>query len=174
MDLEDLRKIREKATRSAFRLETLPQYLVPQEQETFAAWRAGHPKPRTPETSPWLAQLQEDTARGFRWYRVHILDLPLSEYTRYELYSYQASQKAGQETYVVDRSVHADLEHLREDFWLYDDEVAVRMVYDEEGHFLHPELIDDIAPYRQMRDTSMRHGEPLYDYLTRKDITFSA
>lgn len=174
MDLEDLRKIRVNATTSAFRLETMPQYLVPQEAESLAAWRAGRPKQRTPENSPWLAQLQRDTARGFRWYRVHILDLPLSEYTRYELYSYQSSEKAGQETYVVDRSTHDDLEPLREDFWLYDDEIAVRMVYDEVGHFLYPEPIDDIAPYRQMRDTATRHGEPLRDYLIRKNITFSA
>lgn len=36
---------------------------------------------------------------------------------------------------------------------------------------LYPELIDDIEPYRQMRDTTLRHAEPLNDYLARKNFT---
>jgi hypothetical protein len=61
---------------------------------------------------------------------------------------------------------------LHEDFWLYDDEIAVRMVYDDEGHFLYPELIDDVQPYRDIRDTAVRHAEPLDEYLARKAIAF--
>lgn len=45
------------------------------------------------------------------------------------------------------------------------------MVYDDEGHFLHPERVNDIESYRQMRDTSMRHAEPLNNYFARKNLT---
>ncbi|HEY6422002.1 MAG TPA: hypothetical protein VIY28_01875 [Pseudonocardiaceae bacterium] len=61
------------------------------------------------------------------------------------------------------------LEMLHEDLWIYDDEIAVRMIYDEEGHFLHPEPANDIERYREMRDIAMRHAEPLNDYLARKN-----
>lgn len=44
MDLEELRRISGDAKISAFRLETLPQYLVSQEEEDFAAWQAGTPE----------------------------------------------------------------------------------------------------------------------------------
>lgn len=172
MDLDDLRRISSDAKLSVFRLETLPEYLVPQEADEFAAWQAGEPVPlRTPENSPGLARVQREVARGFRWYRVHILDQPLTAYLRFELYGYLLeNQPAGAEIYVVDRDKHSDLAELHEDFIIFDDEIAVRMVYDNEGHFLYPEPVYDIESYREMRDTAMRHAEPLNDYLLRKNL----
>lgn len=172
MELDDLRRISDGAKLSAFRLETLPQYLVPGEAERFATWNSGEPMPlRTPENNEWLARMQRDTARGFRWYRVHILDQPLTAYTRFELYSYMEGVAVGNEIYVADRDTHPDLADLHEDFWIFDDEIGVRMIYDDEGRFLYPELVDDIEPYRELRDTSLRHAEPLTDYLARKGLT---
>lgn len=172
MDLDDLRRIGGAAKDSAFRLETLPQYLVPQEVESFADWKAGRPMPvRTPENHEGLALLKRDATRGFRRYRVHILDQPLTAYLRFEIYLYLDSVAIGSEVYVVDRDTHPDLAELREDFWLYDDEIGVQMFYDGEGHFLYPELIDDLEPYREMRDTVLRHAEPLTGYLARKGLT---
>lgn len=69
------------------------------------------------------------------------------------------------------RNIWSPRSELHEDFWLYDDEIGVRMFYDNEGHFLYPELIDDLGPYREMRDTALRHAEPLTDYLARKGLT---
>lgn len=172
MDLDDLRRIGGAAKQSAFRLETLPQYLVSQEADDFSAWKAGQLiPPRTPENNELLARIQRDAARGFRRYRVHILDQPLTAYLRFELYSYLDSVAVGSEVYVVDRDTHPDLAELHEDFWLYDDEIAVRMVYDDEGHFLYPEPVDEIERYREIRDTAMRHAEPLNHYLARKNLT---
>jgi len=172
MDLDDLRRISDEAKESAFRLETLPQYLVPQKAERFAMWNSGEPlPPRTPENSKWLARLQRDSTTGFRWYRVHILDQPLTSYLRFELYSYLEGMAVGNEIYVADRDSHPELKEFHEDFWLYDNETAVRMIYDDEGHFLYPELIEAIEPYREMRDTALHHSEPLTDYLARKNLT---
>ncbi|MGH3922720.1 MAG: DUF6879 family protein [Pseudonocardiaceae bacterium] len=172
MDLDDLRRIGGAAKQSAFRLETLPQYLVPQEAEEFADWKAGKPmSQRTPENDEGLARIQRDAARGFRRYRVHILDQPLTDYLRFELYGYLDSVAVGSEIYVVDRDAHPDLADFHEDFWIFDDEIGVRMFYDDEGHFLYPELIDDLEPYREVRDTALRHAEPLTDYLARKGLT---
>lgn len=75
MDLDDLVRLIDNVKISAFRLETLPQYLVPQDAEELTAWNAGKPRtPRTPETHKYLAEIQRDVARGIRWYRVHILE----------------------------------------------------------------------------------------------------
>ncbi len=135
-------------------------------------WKAGRPMPvRTPENHEGIARLQRDAARGFRRYRVHILDQPLTDYLRFEIYLYLDSVAIGSEIYVVDRDTHPDLAELRVDFWLYDDETGVRMSYDDEGHFLYPELINDLEPYRKTRDTALDHAEPLTDYLARKGLT---
>jgi hypothetical protein len=158
------------ATRSAFRLETLPQYLVSQDIDAFAAWKSGMPLPAsTPETSPYLAAVQKRTQAGCRRYRVHILDYPLSEYSRYELDAYRPNQAAGEEIYLADRASHAALRDLHEDFWLIDDEILIRMIYDDEGRFLGPERVQDMRPYLDMRDTALRHSQSMEDFLAAKE-----
>jgi hypothetical protein len=169
VDLSDLSALLDNAKRSAFRLETLPQYLVPQEEAKLAAWRRGERIRRTPENNAWLAELKQIVAGGIRWYRVHILDYPLCEYSQFELYSYQDSAAVGQETFIADRAEHDELRDLHEDFWLVDGEVAVRMVYDDEGHFLRPEPIEDVRPYLAVRDTAMQCAAPLMEYLAQRE-----
>lgn len=176
MNFADLGELVERSTRSAFRLETLPQYVVPEEADAFSAWKVGRPLPLpTPETAPWLAEIAADTKRGYRWYRVHVLDEPLSDYARYEIRAYQAHVAAGVEVWLADRTTHPDLRSLHEDFWLLDDSVAVRMIYDSEGHFLHPELGSSVEEFRRRRDVALRHAEPLDQYVTRrKDLRLTA
>ncbi|WP_106403774.1 DUF6879 family protein [Actinocorallia populi] len=171
MELQDLAALIQGAKRSAWRLETLPVYTVPQEEEEFAAWRAGRaPKLQTPETSAWLAELRDTTARGFSWGRVHVVDLPLTPYTRYELWGYQANAAAGEDIGIAERDAHPDLELLRRDFWLVDDATAVWMDYDADGRFLQPVLATggEVEVCRRMRDIALAHAEPLEAYLTRK------
>lgn len=169
MDLSDVARIFEQSTRSAFRLETLPQYLVPQEEEALAAWRAGDRRLDTPEDSPWLAHIRASSEQGYRWYRVHVLDYPLTEYSEFELYGYQANQAAGEEVFIADRACSPALEQLREDFWVVDDTTVIRMIYDDIGRFQRPELAVDTAPYLEMRSIALRHSEPLSDYLARRE-----
>lgn len=169
MEIADLARIVEGARLSVFRLETLPQYLVPQEAEEFAAWRSGRPVVLpTPETSPWLAQVATRVTSGVRWSRVHVLDHPLSDYCRYEIWGYAANQAAGEQIYLADRGADPDLEPLREDFWLIDDATAVRMIYDPMGRFERPELVEDVQPYLAMRDAAFRHAEPLEEYVASR------
>lgn len=175
MNLDDLSLIVDAASTSAFRLETLQQYLVPQEETRFAEWRAGVRRPpRTPETSEWIARLKRDADRGFRWYRVHILDHPLTEYMGFELWGLRDHHAVGAEVYLCDRDDHPDLALMHEDFWLFDDEIAIRMIYDEDGHFLRPERRPDPAPYRKIRDTALRHSVPIDEYLAGHPSLWSA
>jgi hypothetical protein len=164
MNLDDLRKISATAT-DRFRLETLPQYLVTHEEEEFAAWKRGDRIRSTPEDSAWLRRIRDSTVAGERWWRVRILDYPLVEYSRYELFGYQDSDAAGQQTFVANRAWHSDLAELHEDFWLFDSKIALRMVYDDEGHFLHPEECDNTQHYLSIRDRAVQHAIPLSDYL---------
>jgi hypothetical protein len=175
MDVEDLARLVECSERSAFRLETRPQYLVPQERDEFDQWRSGRPLPLpTPETNPWLARIKSSTERGYRWYRVHILDEPLSDYLRYELWGYRANQAAGEDIYLAERAAHPSLDQLREDFWLIDDGSAVRMIYDNDGRFVRVERADDVARFRAMRDLALQHAESLDEYLERRQPRLTA
>jgi hypothetical protein len=168
VDLTDVHRLTEQCT-DAFRLETLPQYLVPGEDERFSAWKRGGRLRRTLKNNEWLAELKGLTAAGERWWRVRILDYPLVPYSAYELFGYQDSATAGQETFVADRAWHADLADLHEDFWIYDSATVVRMVYDEEGHFLRPELRNNVQHYLDIRDCALRHAVPLSAYLEKRE-----
>jgi len=149
----------------AFRLEQRDSYEnVDTEDELFAAWRAGRSIHRTPATSPWLDLVAGHAAAGRRVYRVRIVDWPLSEYTRYELASYADNVAAGEEVYVVDRDAHPDHAALIEDFWLFDNDTATVMRYDDDGRPLDP-APGDARDHRDRRETALAHALPLVEWI---------
>lgn len=135
---------------SAFRMETLQRYTVDSETERIRAFLRGEPRPdRSVRTSPWLRRVAVTTADGKHWSRVHILDLPLSDYLRYQLVGYVESAAAGEEIRIALRREHPELAVLREDFWLFDggtpDAYAIAMQFDSDGRPLGHELVTDPA-----------------------------
>jgi len=158
--------------REAFRLEQLDRYTVDEEDELYAAWQAGRPIDRTPDTSEWLRLIADHTAAGRRVYSVRIVDWPLSDYVRFELACLPDNAAAGQEVYVVERRAHLDLAVLTEDFWLFDDSTAVVMRYDADGRPLEPEAVADVAAYRARRDLALANARPLAEWLAahRNDL----
>jgi hypothetical protein len=109
-------------THSAFRLETLPQYLVQSEAEEFANFLKGEPVPSTVETSPWFRQMAAGTKAGKRWHRVHTVERPLSDYLRYEIEGYRDCVLCGDDVRIADLGGHPELRAFTEDFWLFDAE----------------------------------------------------
>lgn len=157
---------------SAFRLETLQHYAIPDEDEGLRAFREGLPRPeRSVRTSDWLRRVALSTAAGKSWSRVHLIQEPLSEYLRYELVSYVESAAAGEEIrlawWAADLAVG--------DFWLFDaetsDEFAVLMHYGEDGEVLGFERVDDaaaVATLRGVRDAAWSRSWSLAEHLVRR------
>jgi hypothetical protein len=153
---------------SAFRLETLPQYVVPAEEERIAAFRAGRPLPeRSARTSPWLRRVARTTARGKHWSRIHVVDVPLCEYTRFELVTYTESAAAGEDIRIADRN--PALLGLRTDFWLFDAETdhpfAAIMEYGPDGRYLGARVTTEVGACTAARDLALRHAVLLNAYL---------
>ncbi len=160
--------------RTLFRLETLPQYLAPAEDERFRAFLEGQPLPeRTPATSPWLKQISEGTAAGQQWQRVHIVQEPLSDYLRFELTTAVENVAAGERVYVADRALHPWMKGLTQDFWGFDLDdaehaTAMLMRYDRQGRFEDSEISTDpdiIRRCRRRRDMVLTRAIPVADYL---------
>jgi hypothetical protein len=164
--------------RGAFRLETLPQYSIPEDAERLRVFReTGRPPKRTTETSPWLRLVADSTAAGRQWRRVHVVSRPLTEYLRFELLGYVENAAAGEDIRIADRDTHSALANLAEDFWLFDADtdhaVAVLLRYDQEGRFLGAERADHpdaIARCRAQRDLALALAVPLEEYLTSADL----
>jgi hypothetical protein len=166
-------------THSAFRLEALPQYLVPQEDERFRAFRERRPLPeRSPQTSPWLGQIARTTAAGRRWQRVHVVGQPFTEYLRFELLTDQENVAAGEDVRVADGDAQPELEACTQDFWLFDADtdhaVALLMRYDPEGRFVEAERCTDpdiLARCRRQRDLVLARSIPVADYVAEAGLT---
>lgn len=160
---------------SAFRLEARAQYLVDLEAERFQAFREGRPLPPWPaESLAWFERISATVASGQRWGRVHVVDQPLSDYTRFELECYRDNVRAGEDVRIAERGWRPELAKLDEDFWLLDGDedaaYAVLMQYDEEGHWVgawrtaDPEVVERC---RRERDHAIAASLPLEEYLTR-------
>jgi hypothetical protein len=163
MDANDIGRMADRAT-NLFRLETLPVYDVGEEADDFAAWQRGDRILPTLETDEWLQKIRNTTAAGACWSRVRILDYPLTEYSEFELYGYQANARAGERIYVADRSWDPELKGLRDDFWMFDDTV-VCMIYDEAGRFVRAERPENERRFLGVQSVALHNSVPLDDFL---------
>jgi hypothetical protein len=161
---------------SAYRLETLPAYSVPDEAERIQAWREGLPRPeRSVRTSGYLREVASHVLAGLDRARIRIADLPLSEYTRYELAGYPETLAAGEQIFVAvrrggDEKAGRDLSEAS-DFWLFDygqeGEQAVLMYYEQDGSFAsaHLATAPDLTWCHRMWGKAARHAVALNEYL---------
>jgi hypothetical protein len=157
----DLGALLQSFRQSAFRLETLAHYTVPQEEEWFAEWRRTGKLPElTPDNDSWLRMVRNHCAAGKRMQRVRVVSSPLTDYERFELALFPPSVAAGEEIRVVQRSAVV----LTADFWLFDESRAVMLRYDETGRFQGVE--DGIASTCcHHRDRVLAQSIPLEEYL---------
>jgi hypothetical protein len=153
---------------SAFRLETLPQYRMDTEAEPLRLFLEGKPEPEWRKDRPWLTTVRNAVARGARMQRVRIVQMPLTDYQRYQFsWGYVANEQAGEELSILD---HRPPGMLHEDFWLFDDELAIVLEYDEEGRFLRPTFAEDAEPYRACRDLVSVSAVPFGAYRLRSQV----
>lgn len=156
-------------TRSAFRLELLDSYDVDSDGGDFERFLRGEVSPTLERKQPWLNRLRREAESGILNHRVHVLHTPLTDYLRYECewgYAYNAA--AGEDIRILDLAERAAPPGLVDhDFWLVDDQHAIRMHYDRAGRFLGAEPVDDPSPYQQARDVVVAAAEPFPSWWAR-------
>jgi hypothetical protein len=144
--VERLLELYEGVERRSLRLECRQAYAVPWEDEGFAAWRRGEPEPPGPSFERHLATVRAIAASGRRMARVRFVELPMTEYTRYEFETgYPRSSEAGEEISVVDRAEHPEFDHVREDFVVFDDTALMYYRYTDDDRLTGYEYSDDPA-----------------------------
>jgi hypothetical protein len=168
MEAHELGRLFESFTSSAFRLETLPQYRVPQDAEWLQRFRAGEPRPQGRDDRPWLQTVRAAKERGARMQRVRLVESPLTEYQRFQFsWGYPENTAAGEEIFILD---HEPPGLLRVDFHLFDDRLAVILEYDDAGRFLRPVVAETVEPYRQARTLALASAVPFSDYRARSHV----
>lgn len=156
---------------SAFRLETLPQYLVPGEAEEFRAFLNGEKPPLSElEDNQWTRRVRAHTAAGKVMQRVHVVQQPLSDYLRFEFEAaYVFNVRAGEDIRILDVSetVNPGLPDM--DFWMFDDAHVVHMRYKPDGTQIDRILLEDEdpAPYVRYKEMALAASEPFNEYVAR-------
>lgn len=141
---------------SAFRLETLQYYVLAEDEPRRRAFREGRPLPPRPGKADSMRLVRNAVAAGRHVHRVHVVDLPLSEYIRYELAVYPENVAAGEDVRITRRSDHPGLEDLDTDFWLFDagtdNPAVVWFRYTPGGQILARDYSADACEVRRARD----------------------
>jgi hypothetical protein len=163
--------IRSRFTESAFRLETLDSYDVGSDGNDVARYLRGEEDPDPERKSAWLARLSREADEGKNRQRVHVWRGPLTPYLRYEAeWGYLPNVKAGEDVRILDLAERPRPERLVDhDFWLLDNQIAIRMHYDGAGRFVGAEVApdEDLPRYRAARDAAVSAAEPFILYWQR-------
>jgi hypothetical protein len=162
----------EKFRVSAFRLETLQYYVLAEDEPRRRAFREGCPLPARPGKTESLRMISDAVSAGKQVHRVHVVDLPLSEYIRYELAVYPENVGAGEDVRIAPRGAHPRLHHLTTDFWLFDADDARPAVvwfrYTPDGQIISRDYSDDpgdISLARDQRDLAVACSLSLSEFL---------
>lgn len=145
----------------AWRLETLPQYLVPQEAEEFAAFRQGQVFPG-PYDDSWIQMVRTRNVG-----RVHIVSRPLSVYLRFEFARYYRHHAdAGEDIRILDVTDRETPLPEAGDFWMFDKSTVVLMHYHPDGKQISRELYEgDPAPFIEYQRIALAESVPFQEYV---------
>jgi hypothetical protein len=163
-------------TKSAFRLETLPEYRVDYEEQLIEDYLAGKEVEYKNEYLDWWLDLVQDrTAKSMSMSRVHVVSEPLTDYLRFELgVAYPKTSMAGEEIRLITEEGFDDICDEDEldvvfnrwgalDFWLFDDSRLFIMDYSDDGTWLGVNESfdeDDIKDAMRIRDAVTLASSP--------------
>ncbi|MGW3819556.1 DUF6879 family protein [Streptomyces sp. NPDC005046] len=151
----------------AWRLETLPQYCVPQESEELEAFRAGKRIDPHTYSSTYTEELKRLRAEGKRKGRVHIVTRPLSGYLQFEFSRYYAPHiLAGEDIRILDVTDRENpLPDVR-DFWMFDRSTVVLMHYEGDGTQIGRELYEgEPADFVEYQRIAVAESVPFLEYV---------
>ena len=118
---------------SAFRLEGLPVYVIPEEREALHYYQK-HQSVPAEFNSDWAAFVKEKISAGKVIQRLRLLSNNLTQYEQFELAAYSTEEDI--------RLALRDDHPYTGDFWLFDNKWLVCLQYDDSGQYLGSRLAD--------------------------------
>lgn len=155
-----------------FKLETLQTY------ETFDGWDEFQRGDVASARRLMKEFLLSDSARPYEkiqqrnvhFQRVHVVELPLSDYMQFEILSYEVSIELGEEISFISKESYeqVDKEASTEDFLLFDDRMVIQHRYDAGGNWQGSELVLDenkLEKYLTLKNRLLSKALPMRDFL---------
>jgi hypothetical protein len=168
ISIDEFGPLFESFKKSAFRIETLPYYLVDEEAEELQSFMQGRPFPFT-KGEGWIKTIKAINDSGRKIGRVRVVPNPTTSYFKFELeWHYLYNAEAGEDVRFIAASRVPAIPF--KDTWLFDDDIAVDLIYDSEGRFLYPDRVDDpeaLARARKAWNEFRGRSEDLSSFLAR-------
>lgn len=164
--------------REIFRLQLLNTYWEDTKTDAFKEFMKG--KPIDPMENPGFKDFVEDIAKkradGVNIVNMQVLDLPISDALRFGMGFLRVSEKNGQRSLFVERKNVTDLVKGFKDFYVFDSEIVMNIIYDKnlEGRYLGSEKIitdpKEVTIYTNLRDKLIEKAFPMEDFLKEHHI----
>jgi hypothetical protein len=155
--------------RSAWRLETLPAYNVPEEEEELSAFLRGE-RISNDYQDEWTQEIANHVRHGRTMGRVHVITRPLTNYLRFEFMYYRPQVRAGEEVRILDITDRDNPLEGVQDFWIFDENQVVLMNYEPDGSLKTQELHEgEPTIYQEYQRIALAESVPLEEYLTHLD-----
>ncbi|MGW6529829.1 DUF6879 family protein [Streptomyces venezuelae] len=159
--------------REAWRLETLPQYLVPQEAEELQAFCDGVRIDPATVRNEYTDRLRRQVAEGRVQGRVHVVTRPLSRYLRFEFSQYYRPHLlAGEQIRVLDVTGRPNPLEGVQDFWMFDRSEVVLMNYEPDGKQINREVFGggDVSRFIEYQHIAVAESLPFEEYVKGLDL----
>lgn len=156
-------ELMESCRRSAVHLETRDVYGVADEDEDFAAWKAGRRYDLADRSSWWNSfhdTVADAVGRGVVMRRARVVSEPVADYIRFEHSCTPQNIAAGEEVRWLPRRLASDLLIPGNDLWIFDDQLIRFSLFSGDGAFVE-DVMEDAA------DVVKRHVEAFEAVWTR-------
>jgi hypothetical protein len=156
--------------REAWRLETLPEYRVPQEEQEIRSFLAGERIDPYAYSNEYTDDLKRVRREGKSKGRVHVVTRPLSDYLRYEFMYYLPHAWAGEEIRILDVTGRPNPLEGVQDFWMFDRTEVVLMHYQPDGTQISREVHEgDPASFIEYQRIAVAESVPFEEYVKGLD-----
>ena len=150
--------------KNIFRLELLNQYIVEDENEEFENFKQGKETEDSKEFTEFLEEVKQKVNAGIAIEHVHVVDLPFTDYLKFETKGHLKMQEQGAKFYMVERK-DVDVEGFT-DFWMFDDKVVLPMKYDRDGKFLgEGEMVIEVEKFVSLKNNLLEKSRPLNEFV---------
>ncbi|MFJ8311897.1 MULTISPECIES: DUF6879 family protein [unclassified Streptomyces] len=152
--------------REAWRLETLPEYRVPQEDQEIRDFLAGERIDPHAYSNEYTEDLKRVSREGKSKGRVHVVTRPLSDYLRFEFMYYEPHAWAGEDIRILDVTERANPLKGVGDFWMFDRSQVVLMHYEADGTQISREVYEgDVGPFLEYQRIALAESVPFQEYV---------
>ncbi len=161
-----------KIKKEAFRLELLSYYNVEGERDSFKRFEEGIQVSPDKELLQFCKIISNFIKQGKRVVRVHVIPKKLTNYLKFEIKTgYLPQLKAGAEIYLIYFDKYLDVlesDFNPNDFWAFDNNTVVKLMYDKQGRFLNEKLVENrdlLEKYIKLKNTLIKNAIPLNKWL---------